>query len=282
MLSALSSANILAIVARMISGISFRLVISERTATSVALKDNRRYQAKILPFLMRLTYPLADAIVAVAQGVADDLIRNYNVCPSKINVVYNPVVTKKLLELSANRFEHQSFDDDEVSVILSVGRLASQKNFDLLIRAYSDLPHSVNACLVILGEGELKQELVLLSEKLGISSRVYFPGFVKNPFMWMRRASLFVLSSDYEGLPGALIQAMACGTPVVSTDCPSGPSEILESGKWGRLVPMNDSKALAKAIAETLLERRHPDVKLRARDFDVKRGSDGYQKVLQI
>jgi len=282
MLSALSTANIIAVLARLLSRISFRLVISERAVSSVALQDNRSYQARFLPFLMRLAYPLADAVVAVARGVADDLILNFNVNPARVNVVYNPVVTTELIELSGNRCEHESFDEPGMSVVLSVGRLTSQKNFNLLIRAFSELSNTHNVCLVILGEGELKLELIGLAKALGIASKVYFPGFVLNPFMWMRRASVFVLSSDYEGLPGALIQAMACGTPVVSTDCQSGPSEILENGKWGRLVAVDDSKALSKAIMETLVDKTPPDVKFRAQYFDVKHGVDGYQKILQI
>lgn len=282
MLSALSTANIVAVVARLLSRTSFRLVISERAVSSIALKDNRSYQSRVLPFLMRIAYPMADAVIAVAHGVADDLIQNFNVNPVRVKVVYNPVVTAELLDLSKNRFEHESFDGPDISVVLSVGRLTSQKNFNLLIRAFAELTNKRNLCLVILGEGELRQDLEGLAKELGIASKVYFPGFVLNPFMWMRRASVFVLSSDYEGLPGALIQAMACGTPVVSTNCPSGPSEILEDGKWGRLVAVNDSKALSKAIMETLKEKTPPDVKLRAQYFDVKHGADGYQKLLQV
>lgn len=282
MLSALITANIVGVMARRLSGVPLRLVLSEHAVSSVALADNPSFLKRIFPVLMRITYPMADLVIAVSHGVADDLTTNFNVSPARVDVVYNPVVTPELLELSKNRAEHKLFDKPDMLVVLSVGRLTSQKNYPLLIRAFAELPNTDKACLVILGEGELKGELVGLAKALGVESKVYFPGFVSNPFMWMRRASVFVLSSDYEGLSMVLIEAMACGTPVVSTDCPSGPSEVLEGGKWGRLVAMNDAAALSKAIMETLVEEKHPDVKSRAQYFDIKRGVDGYRKHLEL
>ena len=123
------------------------------------------------------------------------------------------------------------------------------------MNAFSLLLEARDARLIILGEGALRKDLEGLARDLKISEKVDLPGFVNNPYAWFRKANLFVLSSDYEGLPGALIQAMACGTPVVSTDCPSGPSEILEAGKWGRLVPMNDKFALFVAMRDALNEK---------------------------
>ena len=141
---------------------------------------------------------------------------------------------------------------------------------------------SREARLIILGKGELQKDLENLTIELNVRDKVSFPGFVKNPFMWMKNSSLFVLSSDYEGLPGTLIQAMACGTPVVSTDCPSGPKEILENGQWGRLVPMRDVESLSRAMVATLDEEAHPDVALRAQYFDVNHGVEGYLKILGL
>ncbi len=282
MLTALNTANIIAIIARIISRVKFKLVISERAVTSVAIKDNPLMRSKLVPFLMRITYQKADAIVAVSFGVLDDLINNFKMSSKKIYVVYNPVVTSQLIKLSNEKFDHEWFENEEVPVILSIGRLTSQKNFTLLIRAFSLLLKSREVRLIILGKGELQKELESLAIELNIRDKVSFPGFVKNPFMWMKNSSLFVLSSDYEGLPGTLIQAMACGTPVVSTDCPSGPKEILENGKWGKLVPMKDVESLSKAMAVTLDEEAHPDVALRAQYFDVSHGVEGYLKVLGL
>ena len=282
MLTALNTANVIAIIARIISRVKFRLVVSERAVTSVAIKDNPLMRAKLVPFLMRMTYSKADAIVAVSIGVSDDLINKFKLPSKNIHVVYNPVVTSQLIKLSNEKFDHEWFENEEVPVILSIGRLTSQKNFTLLIKAFSLLLKSCEARLIILGKGELQKELENLTIELNIWDKVSFPGFVKNPFMWMKNSSLFVLSSDYEGLPGTLIQAMACGTPVVSTDCPSGPKEILENGQWGRLVPMRDVESLSRAMVATLDEEAHPDVALRAQYFDVNHGVEGYLKILGL
>ena len=133
-----------------------------------------------------------------------------------------------------------------------------------------------------MGDGELRDDIERLIKKLGIDEKVDLPGFVNNPFMWFRKANLYVLSSNYEGLPGTLIQAMACGTPVVSTDCLSGPLEILEKGKWGKLIPVNDDFALTTAMKDTLNERNHPEVKKRAEFFSVSNGVNNYQKILRL
>ena len=282
MLSALVSANIIAVISRALSRWRFRLVISERAVSSVALRDNPLFRAKLMPFLMRLTYFRADKIIAVASGVENDLVENFKLSRDKISVIYNPVVTSRLIELSREEVNHEWFDNEHVPVIISAGRLTSQKNFNLLIRSFALLSETQNARLVILGSGELLNDLQQLAVDLKVIDKILFAGFVDNPFSWFRKASLFVLSSDYEGLPGALIQAMACGTPVVSTDCPSGPREILENGRWGRLVPVGDVSALSKAMCNTLLQKNNPLVTTRAQFFDVCHGVDSYGKALGL
>lgn len=280
MLTALNTSNIIAILARILSGISFKLVISERAVSSVALRDNPLMRAKLIPFLMRRFYKKADSIIAVSAGVADDLVKKYNLNNRKISIVYNPIVTSELINLSNENFHHKWFGNQNIPVILAIGRLTSQKNFPLLLNAFSLLLEIRDARLVILGEGKLRSNLEALASNLNIEEKVSFPGFVINPFKWMKNASVFVLSSDYEGLPGTLIQAMACGTPVVSTNCPSGPNEILENGKWGKLTPVGNAGLLSKAINDTIAEEKHPDVALRAQYFDVDNGVNGYLKVL--
>lgn len=282
MLSALTSANLILIFARLLSRTSFRLVISERAVSSLALADNKLLRVKFVSFLVRLFYPLADLIVAVANGVAKDLVKNYGISPQKIKVIYNPVVSQDLISLSKENVDHKWFRNRNVPVILAVGRLTSQKNFTLLINAFSKVINTIDARLVILGDGELKDDLEALVNKLHISHKVEFPGFVKNPYAWLRNSSLFVLSSNYEGLPGTLIQAMACGAPVVSTDCPSGPSEILENGKWGRLVPTGDLSALVAAIIDTLQDKKKPDVEFRAEFFSIRNGTNAYLEALEL
>jgi glycosyltransferase involved in cell wall biosynthesis len=167
----------------------------------------------------------------------------------------------------------------EPPVILGVGRLTVQKDFPTLIRAFARVRQKRNARLLILGEGELRSELNALVAELGLQADVALPGFVENPFVFMRHASLFVLSSAWEGFGNVLVEAMACGMPVVSTDCPSGPAEILQNGKWGRLVPVGDVQALSEALLATLEESTHPDVAARAAECSVDRAVEGYLRV---
>lgn len=252
MLSALDYANIIAVVAKMLSGKNSRLLISERSNTSVSHTKLQSWRARAVFPLMSWAYPKADGIVAVSKGVADDLAQAIALPRDRISVIYNPVLTKELFEKAQRPAEHAWLSPGKPPVILGVGRLTTAKDFPTLIRAFARVRTRRECHLIILGEGELRPKLESLRSELGIQDSVQLPGFVDNPFAWMSRASLFVLSSAWEGLPNALIQAMACGAPVVSTDCPSGPYEILEGGRWGALVPVGDVEALAGAIENAL------------------------------
>lgn len=280
MLSALNHANVIAVLARMLARVPTRLIVSERNNFSASIANAKTLRGRMMGLFMTKTYPCADGVVAVSAGVADDLARNIGVQPSSIEVVYNPVVTDMLFAKSKESIEHPWFQPGEPPVLLSVGRLTTQKDFPTLIRAFARLRRGRIVRLVILGEGELRTDLMKLVIELGLQADIDLPGFAKNPFTAMRHAALFVLSSRFEGLPNTLIQAMACGTPVVSTDCPSGPAEILAGGQWGRLVPVGDVEALADAMAATLDESRHPDVAQRAAEFSVDRAVEGYLSVL--
>ena len=276
MLSALGHANVVAVWSRRLSGMTTKLVLSERNTLSVSHANFATKRERIMPFLMRHAYKQTDGIVAVSTGVADDLSSMIDLPRERIKVVYNPVVTNDLIEQSQEELDHPWFASGQPPVLLAIGRLTNQKGFLSLVHAFSLLMSERFVRLVILGEGELRSELEELVRQKRLSNDVLLPGFVDNPFKWMRNSSLFVLSSLYEGLPGVLIQAMACGTPVVSTDCPSGPSEILDNGRWGRLVPVGDVEALSVAMDETLDEPTHPDVAVRAEFFGVDQAVDGY------
>ena len=284
MLSALSHANIIAIVARMLAGVHVRLVVSERSNLSMSSSRPQNLRGRAVLPLVRWIYRKADGVVAVSRGVADDLARTIDLPRGLISVVYNPVVTSELIEKSKMPLEHPWLGEGKSPVILGVGRLTQQKDFATLIRAFAQV-RTIRECrLVILGEGELRTELEQLVASLGVQDSVQLPGFADNPFAWMSRVRLFVLSSRWEGLPNVLIQAMACGTAVVSTDCPSGPDEILEGGKWGRLVPVGDVEALAEAMTALLEAPRDqlPDVHQRAGDFAQGLAVDGYLQVLGL
>lgn len=259
MLSTLSHANIIALWARQIARVPMCLVVREATTVGISASNAPMLRGRWMPLLMRLFYRWADSVVAVSQGVAEDLIKNIKVPPEKVYVIYNPVVTPELLGKAEEPVEHPWFAPGEPPVILGCGRLTEAKDFPTLIRAFALVRKETPCRLVILGEGEERPKLEALVRELGLEEGVDLPGFVENPYKYMKRAQVFVLSSRWEGLPSTLIQALALGVPVVSTDCPSGPAEILEGGKWGQLVPVGDQRALAYAILASLSEARGLD-----------------------
>jgi glycosyltransferase involved in cell wall biosynthesis len=191
-------------------------------------------------------------VVAVSKGVAEDLLRLAHLPSKKVRVIYNPVVTSELYRKAAEPLNHPWFGPEEPPVVLGMGRLTEQKDFPTLIHAFSYVRGELPARLMILGEGEDRSRLETLVRKFRLEGDVDLPGFVGNPFPYLKKASVFVLSSAWEGLPTVLIEALALGTPVVSTNCESGPAEILENGKWGKLVPVRNAEALARSIIEML------------------------------
>ena len=252
MFSALNYSNLAALWARRLAGVPLRLVVSERNTLSMQAQHDRRRRERALPALVRHFYPWADAVAAVSAGVADDLAEVAGIPRERIHVLYNPVVTPELGVQARAPLACAWFAPGAPPVVLGVGKLKPQKDFATLLRAFARLRAGRPARLVILGQGPERRRLLRLAHELGIARDFALPGFVPNPFAYMARAAVFALASAWEGLPGVLIQAMACGCPVVSTDCPSGPAEILEGGKHGPLVPPGDSEALAHALARVL------------------------------
>lgn len=248
LISTLSQPNIVAILAKHWARAPTRVVVREANTPNLEFAHATLLKDRIVPSLIKRFYPKVDAVVAVSRGVAHAL-QQLGV-PNPI-VIYNPVITDELLSLSKLPVSHPWYQASE-PVVLGVGRLELQKDFATLIRAFERVQRQRPANLVILGEGSQRPALQQLVQALGIAEQVDMPGYEPNPFAYMRRSAVFVLSSKFEGLPNALIQAMACGCPVVSTDCPSGPAEILDSGRYGHLVPVGDVDALASAILEVL------------------------------
>jgi len=247
LMSALDNANVVAIMARALARTSTRIVISSRNQTSSDYQQPGM-RMKLHLIMVRLTYKYADHIVAVSRGVADDLADFIGLPRQRVGVIYNPVVSEELLEKARQPVDHPWFAAGQPPVILSAGRLTVQKDQAMLLRAFAKVRASMPARLMILGEGTQRPALETLARELNIEDDFALPGFEENPFAYMNKAAVFALSSKYEGLPGVLIQAMASGCSVVSTDCPSGPDEILEGGKFGALVPVGDADALAEAL----------------------------------
>jgi len=283
LLPTLGHANVVALWAKWLSRMPVRVVVREASTVSMSASNALTLRGRVMPQIMRWFYPWADMVIAVSRGVADDLIQTLDLHPEKVQVIYNPVVTSDLLEKAQEPVDHPWFTSGEPPVILGVGRLTKAKDFPTLIRAFALVRQERDARLVILGEGEEWPHLEALIRELGLEKYTDLPGFVENPFKYMTRASLFVLSSAWEGFPNVLVEAIAVGTPVVSTDCRSGPSEILEGGKWGRLVPVGDAKALASAIIDTLsnpLDRE--SIRKRGEAFDVNAIASQYAKALGV
>lgn len=285
--AATTSMNLEALLARRLAGIETRVVVTERNA----LRGNRLahgWSGLFLPRLVRRAYPQAAAVVAVSDGVADDLAAWVGLPRDRITTIYNPVVTPELIRGRETPVDDPWFQEGAPPVVMSAGRLGRAKDFPTLIRAFARLRRERPARLVIFGKGKREQKtekrvalLMGLAAELGVAGDVALPGFAPNPFAYMARAAVFALSSINEGLPGVLIQAMACGCPVVSTDCPSGPAEILAGGRYGRLVPPGDDAALAAALAATLDAPPDRDLlRERAGFFSVERAVAQYERLM--
>jgi glycosyltransferase involved in cell wall biosynthesis len=275
--SALRHANVIAVLACRLARVETRLIISERNALPDFKSDG--LGAYILKLLMTYTYPLADRVVAVSFGVADDLVSKLNLPRNMIKVIYNPVSVDHILAQieSPTSYEWPSIKSYR---IIAAGRLTPQKGFVDLLRAFALFRKNHLASLMILGEGEQRRELEVEAELLGISKDVYLPGFIENPFPLIAKANLFILASYWEGLPNVLIQAMACGIPVVSTNCPFGPGEILEGGKWGILVSPGDINGLTHAMETTLDAPMRPNVFARAIQFNSPKAIKSYMDLI--
>ena len=271
LVSATPHLNLEAIWARRLAGVPTRVLVSERSAPSQKLPVSRNWRHRYLPPLMRRTYGMADVVVAVSDRLADDLAAVTGLPRELITTIYNPVVGRDLSQQALAPVEHPWFAPGQPPVLLGCGRLTEQKDFPTLIRAFARVRAAGSARLVILGGAkdpdkcaERRARLMALARQLGVADHVDLPGYVRNPYPFMARAGVFVLSSRFEGLPGALIQALACGCPVVSTDCPTGPEEILEGGRFGPLVPMGDDVRMADAI-QAILARPPPPAVLKSR-----------------
>ncbi len=269
LVSAMNYVNVIASWALRISRVPTRLVMTEHANLSQLLSDANSGLAWCLPRLMRAAYIRADAIIAVSDGVAQDLAKTLGFAAKRIHTRHNPIDVDALAAKSTETLDHPWFAPNAPPVVLAAGRLSPEKDFPILIRAFALLRAQRPARLVILGEGGQRKALEGLIDDLDCKNDILLPGFQANPYTWMRRAGVFVLSSRWEGFGNVLVEAMACGVPVVSTACPSGPEEILENGRWGRLTPVGDAAALANAIGQTLADPHPPNVRVRAEDFSV-------------
>ena len=281
LISAQMHVNLNAILACQFARTGTLLIISERNDVHSVYRNAATLKGRFVPRLARLLYKKADRIVAVSAGVADGLSTWLGLDRDKIHVIYNPLVSERIFQEATKPLDHPWFQPGQPPVVLSVGRLEQQKDYETLIRAFAQVAKQIPARLLILGEGSQRSAIQYLIAELGLEDRVQTPGFSTNPYAYMSRAAVFVLSSAWEGLPGVLVEAMACGCPLVSTDCPSGPAEILENGKWGALVPVGDSVALAQAILAAIKNPPPEGLQEAARKYSIEKGTQDYLRLLQ-
>lgn len=248
LVSAMNHANVVASWAAKLAGYQGPVVLAEH----IQMPERRTsYWQRAFNLAVNVTYRNATRVVAVSEGVKRSLIENAGVGADRISVIYNPVLPDGLTS-PRPAARPAAMGKAGTPVILGIGRLEPQKNFGLLIRAFAQLLERRPARLVVLGEGRERPALERQVEELGLHESISLPGFVPDPLDYLAHAGVFVLSSDWEGLPTVLIEALAMGTPVVATDCPSGPREILDGGNYGHLVPMRDARALSDAMYEAL------------------------------
>ncbi|MDM7325236.1 MAG: glycosyltransferase [Thermus sp.] len=250
--SSLTHANLIALWAKGLARVPTRVFVAEHTPLRASQSGAVPLRERVARALLGWVYPKAQGVVAVSQGLSEELVEVFRVPRDKVRVIYNPVVGPELFRKAEENIPHPWFEPGQPPVFLGVGRLSKEKNFPLLLRAFARVKERVPSRLLILGEGQERGPLETLIRELGLSEHVALPGFVSNPYSFMRKAAALVLSSRYEALPTVLIEAMALGTPLVATDCPFGPREILEGGRWGRLVSVDDELGLAKAMQEVL------------------------------
>lgn len=285
--AAMPYVNLVALWARSLAGSRARVLVMEHIEISHFLGERKGWRHRYLLPLIRKSYLAAEVIGAVSNGVADDLACSSGIDRKFVRVIYNPVVTDEMLAVADQPVEHPWFSTNGPPVVLSVGRLAEQKDHVTLLHAFAKARSTRPMRLVILGvagsedkTAERKSELMGLARDLGVEQDVSLPGFVSNPYAYMSKASVFVLSSRYEGLPTVLVEAMACGCPVVSTACP-GSVEILSDGKYGKLVAIGDAEELARSIITTLeSESDKSALRLRSLDFSAERSVVHYESIL--
>ena len=251
-ISSFSHANLAMLWAIKLSFLKITSIVREENILSMDLKVSKNISSSIMPWLIKIFYPMATRVVSVSKGVANDLALTTGLKDNNMSIIYNPIDIYSIQSKALLRVDHPWLIENKFPVIISVGRLCEQKDFLTLIKAFSFVNQTIDAKLIILGDGEMRSQLEQKIDEFKLYDKIDLPGFVDNPFAFIARSSLFVLSSRWEGFGNVIVEALACDTPIVATNCPSGPSEILCQGKYGRIVPVGNSEALALEIIATL------------------------------
>jgi glycosyltransferase involved in cell wall biosynthesis len=280
MITAMTHCSAAAVVARTIAHQKTKIIATEHNTMSRIVANTSGLKYHLMPLWGRWALNSADSIVAVSHGVADDLSAQTGILRKRFQVIYNPVITEALYSAAEAPVEHPWFQAGEPPVILAVGRLDKQKDFPMLIRAFRLVRNRRPARLMILGEGPDRGRIEQVVYETGLTKDVALPGFERNPYRFMNRAAVFASSSQWEGFGVALVEALAVGVPVVSTNCTHGPSEILCNGKFGTLVPVGDHEAMAQALLDALNNPTQNDCSVHLEQFTVRSVASNYLSVL--
>lgn len=284
-ISAKGRDDLVTIEAKRRTQVATRFFLRPGTAVSERLRARKTNPIKkwLTYRRLRWLFSHADGVIAVSQGVADDIIKSTGIDPSIVSVVRNPNITPELYQLAEMPLEHPWFEPGQPPVFIGMGGLRRQKDFPTLLRAFAQVNQERSCRLMILGQGRKRKELLELAQTLGIADRVELPGFVNNPYAYLSRAAVFVLSSLWEGSPNVLTEALAIGTPVVSTDCHSGPYEITQGGRYGQLVSVGDVDALSQAMLSTLANPPDPTwLKSAVTEYTMEKSARAYLEAMGL
>lgn len=275
--------NRTAILARKLAGVSTRLAVRVGTTVSVNLASRGAFERWQQRTSIRWLYPLADRVLVPSMGVADDLADYVGLDRAHIRVIRSPIVTPELRSKAQEPADHPWLAKHEVPVLVGVGELGHRKDFETLLRAFALVRRDRRCRLIILGRGRRRESLLALAAELGVAQDLDLPGFHPNPYAFMSRADLFVLSSRWEGMPVVLIEALAVQTPVVATDCPSGPREILTGSGLGTLVPVGGVEPMADAIGRWIDRGSDPrNFELAVADYGIEASAHAYLQALGV
>lgn len=278
LISVTSPMNLIAAIANCCCKNKIKLYATVHNAISMEKRSFNWMRHKLLKYFDKYVFKT----IVVSKEAQEDYIKTIGIDRKKTITIYNPVVSEEIVELQIMKNEHKWLHSNRnYKTILAVGRLTKQKNFEMLLKSIAIVYKSVDVRLIILGEGELRKELENLASYLGISKIIDFHGFTTNPYSYFYNCDLYTLSSDWEGLPTVLIEAMACGCKIISTECPSGPKEILEDGKYGTLVMVNNEEAFANKIIETLDKNVNKELQIqRSKEFSVDKSIESYLELI--